>query len=123
MKVIIAGSRTITKYKEVEKSIKHALFRFRGEITEVVSGGAKGVDKCGEQYAKKNKIPFIRFEANWREFGRAAGPMRNKKMAEYADALIAIWDGRSRGTRNMIDLAIEKNLQYFVYVYEGGCDE
>ena len=56
----------------------------------------------GRRWAIENGIPIKEFPANWQEFGRAAGPIRNGEMADYADALIAIWDGRSRGTADMI---------------------
>lgn len=73
------------------------------KITEVVSGGAEGVDQLGKDWAYKNGIPSKQFNAHWSENGRAAGPMRNREMAAYADALIAVWDGESRGTKNMIE--------------------
>lgn len=66
-------------------------------ITEVVSGVAHGVDKLGERWAQAHKIPVKQFPAQWNKYGNAAGPIRNREMAEYADALIAVWDGQSRG--------------------------
>lgn len=68
----------------------------------MVSGGANGVDLLGEQWACSWGIPVKQFMADWSKHGRAAGPIRNRQMAEYADALIAIWDGQSRGTKSMI---------------------
>ncbi len=105
-KVIIAGSRNITNYKKVKRFIKKVEFN----IDKIVSGMAKGVDKLGEKYAKENDIPIKQFPANWEEYGRTAGPIRNREMAEYATHLIAFWDGKSKGTKNMIDLAIKKGL-------------
>lgn len=84
MKVIIAGSRSIADYKTVELAIEAAQF----EIDEVVSGGATGVDRLGELWAKENEIKMTQFPAFWNIYGRAAGPIRNKEMAEYADALL-----------------------------------
>ena len=84
------------------------------DITEVVSGGAKGVDRLGEQYAMIRNIPLHIYEADWERNGRAAGPLRNKKMAENAEALIAIWDGVSRGTKNMIETAEKHGLLVYV---------
>lgn len=81
------------------------------QITEVVSGGAPGVDMLGEQWAReeivthgwhKPSYPVTRFPADWNQYGRAAGPMRNKQMAEYADILVAYWNEDTRGTLNMI---------------------
>jgi len=111
MKTIIAGSRSCNDYEKVKLAIEESQFT----ITEVVSGRARGVDFLGEQYAKKNNIPVKEFPANWNLHGKSAGYKRNIKMAEYADALIAIWDGESKGTKHMIDIAKERNLKVFVY--------
>lgn len=110
MKVIIAGSRNIVDYEVVKEAIEESQFT----IKKVVSGGAKGVDALGERYADEMNIPLVIFFADWNTHGRSAGPIRNKKMAENADALIAIWDGRSRGTKNMIETA--QKMKLFVYV-------
>jgi len=86
-------------------------------ITEVVSGKQKstdrdgrgnitaeyGADYIGELYAKHIGVPVRDFPADWIAHGNAAGPMRNRQMAKYADALIAFWDGKSKGTANMIN--------------------
>ncbi len=97
MKVIIAGSRSITDYALVEQAILESPFY----VEEVVSGCARGVDQFGEQWALKTGMPITRFPANW-SLGRKAGMIRNREMADYADALIAVWDGKSHGTRHMI---------------------
>lgn len=70
------------------------------KVYEIVSGGADGVDQLGEQYTKKWDIPCTAFHPNWDELGQAAGPARNRHMAEYADTPLALWDGESSGTRN-----------------------
>ena len=112
MKVIIAGGRNIHDYELVKEAIAEAGF----PISTVVSGGANGVDRLGEQYAMDMNLKLNIFEADWETHGRAAGPIRNRKMAENAEALIAIWDGKSRGTKNMIETATKKGL--LVYVKE-----
>jgi len=99
MKVIVAGSRSITDATVVAKAIADSGF----EVTELVCGRARGVDTLGEQWAFKNRVPVRLFHAGWDRYGRSAGIMRNLQMAVYADALVAIWDGSSPGTRNMID--------------------
>lgn len=111
MKVIIAGSRDIASYRLVKEAIRNSGF----EITEVVSGHARGVDSMGELYAEQNGIDLVIFPANWNKYGKSAGHKRNYKMAMYADALIAIWDGESKGTKGMIDIATEKGLKVFVW--------
>ena len=112
MKVIIAGSRENCTYDHTEYAIIHSQFN----ITEVVSGTANGVDKFGEQYAVKHSIPIKQFPANWKKHGRSAGYIRNKEMVDYADALIAVWDSKSNGTKHTIDLAKAKNIPIWLYV-------
>ena len=113
MRVIIAGSRDITDYKQVEA----AYLSSNIPITEIVSGGARGVDALGEQVAKNFGIPIKVFPADWDKHGKRAGPLRNIQMAEYADGLIAIWDGKSIGTKHMIDQANKQGL--VVYIFKG----
>ena len=98
MKVIIAGSRDVTALYLVEDASLMSKF----DITEVVSGGARGVDRLGEIFAEKNGLPVKVFPADWTKFGKSAGHRRNREMAQYADALVAVWDGVSPGTKGMI---------------------
>lgn len=109
MRVIVAGSRTIRDRVLVDKAIKDSGF----EITELVSGCAQGVDQLGEWWANRNKIPIRKFPAVW-SMGRSAGIQRNIQMANYAEALIAVWDGTSRGTKHMIDEARKRGLKVYV---------
>ena len=108
MKTIIAGSRNIGN-----RSFLDALAQcdWLEEVTVCISGTARGVDKWGESWAEWNDIPIMRFPADWRAFGRGAGMVRNKLMADHADALIAIWDGESPGTANMIAVAKAQGLK------------
>lgn len=101
MKTIIAGCREFTDYNLLKSKVDY--YRKDNAITEVVCGGATGADALGENYAVQNGIPVKGFPADWNKHGKAAGPIRNRQMAEYADCLIAVWDGKSRGTKNMID--------------------
>ena len=84
----------------------------------IVSGGCAGADVLGERYAKENGYSIDRYPAEWQKYGRKAGIMRNAVMADNADALIAYWDGISRGTKNMIDEARKKGLAVRVKRYE-----
>ena len=121
MKVIIAGSRSITEYTAIKYAVDKSAFK----ITEVVSGCARGVDKLGERWAKEFAVPIKPFPAKWTEngyFDNSAGFKRNEEMAKYADALIAIWDGNSKGTANMMHWANRYNLKVFTY-YPGEEDE
>lgn len=112
MKTIIAGGRNVTNYKFVEEAVEQSGFT----ISEVVSGCARGADTLGEEYAKKYSIPLKKFPADWDNLGKKAGHIRNCQMGDYADALIALWDGESRGTKHMIDYAMKKGLDVFVYM-------
>jgi predicted Rossmann fold nucleotide-binding protein DprA/Smf involved in DNA uptake len=114
MRTIIAGSRNIEEYSLLLEAIKSSGI----EITSVVSGGAPGVDTLGERYAEENSLTCTRFPANWEKYGKAAGPIRNRLMAANADALIAIWDGKSPGTKNMIQEAEKKGLQVYIAIQE-----
>ena len=106
IKVIIAGSRHMVP---TEKDVK-ILDKYKQLITEVVSGCARGADKFGESWAEWNNIPVKRFPAEWDKYGKGAGPIRNKQMANYADGLIAFLWNNSRGTVNMIKQAKQANL-------------
>ena len=110
MKVIIAGSRNIDDYKLVVDTISKSGYN----ITEVVSGTAVGVDRLGEQWARANDVPIKEMPADWMRHGNSAGAQRNRAMAEYADAAIIIWDGQSRGTRNMIENMIRRKKPYYI---------
>jgi len=111
MKTIIAGSRTITDMAHISEAVDESGF----EITEVVSGCADGVDKLGEEWADWMGLPVKRFPADWKQYGKSAGYQRNEEMARYADALIAIWDGSSKGTAHMIDIA-KKSKTMLIWV-------
>ena len=97
MKTIIAGSRNIQN----KKLIFETLDKYKDKITEVVCGEATGVDTIGKEWAIKNGIAIKSFSAEWDKYGRMAGPIRNMNMGDYADYLIAFWDGESQGTKNM----------------------
>lgn len=101
MRVVIAGGRNFRDYNLLCNVLDN--FHKENKIDEVVCGGARGADSLGEQWAKEHNISVKYFPAEWDIYGLAAGPIRNQAMAEYGDYLIAFWDGKSRGTRNMID--------------------
>lgn len=109
MRVIVAGGRNITDYQLVKTKLDW-LFRGRTDIT-IVSGGAKGADSLGERYAKENQLSLIICNANWDRYGKSAGFIRNKEMAEISDGLILIWDGLSKGSKHMKDLAEKQGLK------------
>ena len=121
-KVIVAGSRDFNDYEFLCETLDKELL----DLTEandiiddiqIVSGTAKGADKLGERYAKQNQYSVQQFPADWNTFGKKAGYIRNEEMAKYADACICFWDGESRGTKHMIDLAKKYNLLTKVVLY------
>lgn len=109
MRTIIAGSRGVTDIEVVREAVAKCGWM----PTVVISGTARGVDTLGEQWAVENNVPVEKYPADWNKFKRAAGFRRNEKMAKRAQALIAVWDGHSRGTRHMIDVARREGLIVF----------
>jgi hypothetical protein len=105
MKVIIAGSRSINKISHIREAIDKSGY----DITEVVSGCAAGADSLGEYFADLEKINLSKFPASWDQHGKAAGVIRNRKMADYADAAIVVWDGVSKGSKHMISEMHKRN--------------
>lgn len=123
MKIIIAGGRDFNDYLLLEES----MYEFLSELYphtwnkidfEIVSGGAKGADSLGEKFAEEYCYKVKRFIPDWKGLGKKAGIIRNHEMGDYADALVAFWDGVSRGTKDMIDYATKKGLIVKVVHYE-----
>jgi len=121
MKIIVAGSRGFEDFKLLEESlidiIKNKLkLEKRNQVT-IVSGTASGADKLGERFAEKYGLVLDQFPADWNKYGKRAGYLRNKQMALHSDVLVCFWDGKSRGTKHMIEIANEKKLRSFVIEY------
>ena len=138
LRVIIAGGRDFNDYfvlsAQVIKIFADLIHR-RKEIgigndkgvkidnVKIVSGTARGADKLGEKFAESNGLEVVRFPADWKNLGKRAGYVRNTEMAKYSVAdgnygvLIAFWDGKSRGTKHMIDLANKYGLEIHVVNY------
>ena len=112
MRLIIAGSRSIAEFRNVQKAME---FYDLNPLT-IISGTANGVDKLGEIWARRNNVPVERYPANWDKYGKSAGYIRNQEMAKAADSLLAIWDGESRGTKHMIDIANKQGLDVYIFV-------
>lgn len=136
MKLIIAGSRRVGLVPSqanpdllvqgrLDDLIDQVLSaaRWTEKVTEVISGGAAGVDRAGELWAQAKRIPIRQFLPDWNGYaGKRAGLVRNVRMADYAypdGALLAIWDGRSKGTKHMIEQAQQRGLKVFVHVHHG----
>lgn len=120
MKVIIAGGRDFTDKPLLFHKVDEILDEIDRDEIEIVSGGAAGADFYGNAYAVTNGLNISYFPANWSNLGKSAGPIRNKQMAEYAapdGVLIAFWDGKSKGTKNMIEEAEKSNLKIHIVSY------
>lgn len=115
MKIIIAGGRDFNDFSKLKLICDSLLIKH--EIIEIVSGCANGADKLGERYALEKGYIIKQFPADWSKFGKSAGYIRNTQMAEYADALIAFWDGKSKGTQHMINLAKKCKLKIKIINY------
>ena len=110
-RVILAGTRDFSDYQLLRDKCDAILSSKRQDCNIIiVSGTARGADRLGERYAKERGFQLRQFPADWLNDEKKAGPIRNAKMADNADALIAFWDGESRGTKNMIETAKRKGL-------------
>ena len=120
-RVNIAGGRDFDDYEFLKLTMDRLLANISSEIC-VVCGMAKGADLLGERYANEKRYKVSRFPADWSSFGKSAGFVRNEEMAQNADALVAFWDGKSRGTQHMIKTAEKYKLKIRVKKYENKKD-
>lgn len=108
MKVAIIGSRGL-QVNNLEKYLPN-------NISEIVSGGAKGIDSCAANFAKVNHIKLTEFLPEYEKYGRSAPLKRNLKIIDYADTVLAFWDGSSRGTKFVIDNCKKQNKKVKIFV-------
>lgn len=117
-KVIVAGGRMMNNYELLKSKLDAILVNKAKQFKiQIVSGTANGADRLGERYAKERGYSIKQFPADWDGFGKRAGYLRNAQMADYADALVAFWDGESKGTNHMIELGKSKNIMVAVVKY------
>ena len=115
-RVIIAGSRSFNNYALLREHCLSVLQeKMKTHRVIIVSGHARGADSLGERFANELGFPFELHPAKWRLLDKAAGMVRNAEMAKCSDALIAFWDGESRGTRHMINFARKRGLDISVF--------
>ena len=118
VKVIIAGGRDYENYNELECVADHMLGKLMdAHDIVIISGGARGADAMAMRYANHRGFELIVMPADWHTFGKSAGYKRNAQMAEAATHLIAFWDGKSRGTKHMIDIAHSMKIKVHVSSY------
>ena len=115
-RVIIAGTRTFDDYDLLCRSMDYYLQNIQEPI-QILCGLAKGADQLGLKYAQEHGYEVQGFPADWKKYGKAAGPIRNLQMVQNADALVAFWDGKSVGTKHIIRLANERQLNIRVKRY------
>ena len=108
MKIAIVGSRSL-QVKDLENYIPE-------NVTEIVSGGAVGIDSCARQYARKKGLRLTEFFPNYEKYDSKAPLVRNLQIIEYADSVIAFWDGKSTGTRHVINHCREQNKKIRVFM-------
>lgn len=107
-RVVVAGSRSFTDYEKAKRYIDFCISNIRKENEIIiVSGGARGADLLGEQYANENGFKIERYLPDWETYGKSAGVRRNKTMVDVSDYVICFWDGKSRGTKSTIDFALK----------------
>lgn len=116
MRVIVAGGRDFSNYELLESSLD-TILAGKSDVT-IVSGKAKGADTLGEKYAQEHGLPVDEYPADWKTHGKGAGPIRNDKMARVSQVLIAFWDGKSVGTKDMISRAEMLGLEVHIINYE-----
>ena len=119
-RVVVCGGLSFTDQETCFTSLDRILDG--KEDIEIVSGHARGADALGEKYAMMHSLELTVFKADWKRYGRGAGPIRNKQMVDYAKAehgiVVAFWNGTSRGTRNTIELARKAGLEIHIISYE-----
>ena len=120
MKLAIIGGRDFTNFVKADQSLQDHFKDHDGEIfyialDEIVSGGARGSDAIGKRLAEKYGIKYTEFPADWDKYGKSAGFKRNQQIIDACDMVLAFWDGQSKGTLHMINIAKEKELKVFIY--------
>ncbi|MGZ9868239.1 DUF2493 domain-containing protein [Priestia endophytica] len=115
--MVVAGGRYFNDYNLLKRKLDSLLKSFSTQDIEIVSGGARGADNLGERYAKEKGCKLTVMNAEWDLYGKSAGYRRNAEMAKYADACVCFWDGKSKGTKHMIDLAQREGIKLRVVQY------
>lgn len=129
MKLIIAGGRDFNDYELLELECKAYISLNLGDDwlykdndwldrnIFIINGGCEGADKLGKKFSDDYEVSSITINANWKLSGKSAGPIRNNQMADICSHAIIFWDGSSRGSKNMIDICIQRNIPYKVIKY------
>lgn len=116
VKLAVVGSRNFNDYPFLCEKLKQF------DISEIISGGAKGADALAKQYAKENSIPYRAFLPDWENYGKSAGFRRNVLIINESNEVVAFWNGESKGTKHSIELAEKQNKKVHVYWPENNMD-
>ena len=109
-KILVSGCRNYNNYNEAKKYIESCIYNLRNNYTLIfLSGGCRGADALGERYANENNFEVEYYPADWKKFGKGAGPKRNLEMVKNADYIICFWDGKSKGTKSLLEFAKKFN--------------
>lgn len=113
MKWLVTGGRSITDVSLIEEHLD-TMFKKYGKPEVLIHGDCSGVDKISGSWAEKNKITVKTFPAEWKRYGRAAGPIRNRQMADECskeDLCVSVWNGSSSGTKDMLGVCEKKGMK------------
>lgn len=113
MKIAVIGGRDFNN----DTLLNNTMDTYKSKISVLVSGGARGADSMGENWAKRNNIPTDIYIPNWNKFGKSAGFIRNKDIINNCDIVIAFWDGKSKGTANSIAIAKDLDKEIIIIKY------
>jgi len=111
-KIAVIGSRSFDDYEHLRRVLEAWL------PAQIISGGAKGADTLAHRLAQEESLPITVIKPDWKQFGRAAGPIRNRAIVDAADMVIAFWDGQSRGTESTLEYARSKQKLVLVELVE-----
>ncbi len=117
-RIVVAGCRYYNNYEEAKQFIDECICEIQKQNRRIIflSGGCRGADTLGERFAQENGLEIEKHPADWKRYGRAAGPKRNKEMIENCDMVICFWDGKSKGTGSAINYA--KRLEKTLFIKE-----
>lgn len=107
-RIAVVGSRSFADYEHLRRVLQAWL------PAEIISGGAQGADTLAQRLAQEENLPITVIKPDWRQFGRAAGPIRNRAIVDASDMVVAFWDGQSRGTASTLEYARAKNIPVLV---------
>ena len=118
LKLIVAGGREFNDRVMLYDTMDYIVSNMPSSVhVEIVSGCARGADTLAIEYAKERGLVLHEFPADWKQYGKRAGYIRNRVMGDFADGLVAFWDGTSRGTKHMIEYMCELDKPIHVFRY------